>query len=126
MPADNPPLPQLKIMPSFSVLRVPSAGSTILIAVVDADNDAHSGNPPYYNGYKMENLKTNWKLPGKTKNPRSQQEIGCEEIENILKTAGFILFFLKKIVLSPAAIQNFAGRWGNKNVQQSENRWTSL
>ena len=27
-----------------------------------------------------------------------------------LKTAGFILFFLKKIVLSPAAIQNFAGR----------------
>ena len=45
----------------------------------------------------MENLKTNWKLPGKTKNPRSQQEIGCEEIENILKIAGFILFFLKKI-----------------------------
>ena len=62
----------------------------------------------------------------KTKNPRNQQEIGCEEIENILKTAGFILFFLKKIALSPAAIQNFAGRWGNKNVQQSENRWTSL
>ena len=55
-----------------------------------------------------------------------KQEIGCGEIENILKTAGFILFFLKKIVLSPAAIQNFAGRWGNKNVQQSENRWTSL
>ena len=74
----------------------------------------------------MENLKTNWKLPEKAKNPRSQQEIGCEEIENILKTAGFILFFSKKIALSPAAIQNFAGRWGNKNVQQSENRWTSL
>ena len=74
----------------------------------------------------MENLKTNWKLPEKAKNPRSQQEIGCEEIENILKTAGFILFFLKKIAPSPAAIQNFAGRWGNKNVQQSENRWTSL
>ena len=33
-----------------------------------------------------------------------------QEIENILKTAGFILFFLKKIALSPAAIQNFAGR----------------
>ena len=49
-----------------------------------------------------------------------------QEIENILKTAGFILFFSKKIALSPAAIQNFAGRWGNKNVQQSENRWTSL
>ena len=74
----------------------------------------------------MENLKTNWKLPEKAKNPRSQQEIGCREIENILKTAGFILFFLKKIALSPAAIQNFARRWGNKNVQQSENRWTSL
>ena len=39
------------------------------------------------NRYKMENLKTNWKLSEKTKNPRSQQEIGCEEIENILKTA---------------------------------------
>ena len=49
------------------------------------------------NRYKMENLKTKWKLPGKTKNHRSQQEIGCEEIENILKTAGFILFFLKKL-----------------------------
>ena len=35
---------------------------------------------------------------------------GYGEIENILKTAGFILFFLKKIALSPAAIQNFAGR----------------
>ena len=85
MPADNPPLPQLKIMPSFSVLRVPSAGSTILIAVVDADNDAHSGNPPYYNRYKMENLKTNWKLSEKAKNPRSQQEIGCGEIETFWK-----------------------------------------
>ena len=49
------------------------------------------------NRYKMENLKTKWKLPEKAKNPRSQQEIGCEEIENILKTAGFILFFLKKL-----------------------------
>ena len=29
-----------------------------VVAVVDADNDAHSGNPPYYNRYKMENLKT--------------------------------------------------------------------
>ena len=45
----------------------------------------------------MENLKTNWKLSEKSKNPRSQQEIGCGEIENILKTAGFILFFLKKL-----------------------------
>ena len=45
----------------------------------------------------MENLKTNWKLSEKSKNPRSQQEIGCEEIENILKTAGFILFFSKEL-----------------------------
>ena len=30
-----------------------------VVAVVDADNDAHSENPPYYNRYKMENLKTN-------------------------------------------------------------------
>ena len=57
-----------------------------VVAVVDADNDAHSENPPY-NRYKMENSKTNRKLPGKTKNPRSQREIGCREMENILKTA---------------------------------------
>ena len=76
--------------------------------------------------YTVASLKTNWKLSEKSKNPRSQRKIGYREIENILKTAGFILFFLKKIALSPAAIQNFAGRWGNKNLQQSENRWTSL
>ena len=45
----------------------------------------------------MENLKTNWKLPEKSKNPRSQRKIGYREIENILKTAGFILFFSKKL-----------------------------
>ena len=39
------------------------------------------------NRYKMENLKTNLELLKKTKNPRSQQEIGCRKIENILKTA---------------------------------------
>ena len=85
-----------------------------VVAVVDTDNDTHGGNPPYYNRYKMENLKTNWKLPGKTKNPRSQQEIGCEEIENILKTAGFILFFLKKIAPSPAKFRKEAGKVGIK------------
>ena len=74
----------------------------------------------------MENLKTNWKLSEKSKNPRSQQEIGCEEIENILKTSGFILFFSKKVALSPAIIQNFAGRRGNKSVQPPKNGWTSL
>ena len=56
----------------------------------------------------MENSKTNRKLPKKTKNPRSQQEIGYGEIENILKTAGFILFFLKKIALSPVKFQKSA------------------
>ena len=66
------------------------------------------------NRYKMENLKTNWKLSEKTKNPRSQQEIGCEEIENILKTAGFILFFLKKIAHSPAKFQEVAEKVGIK------------
>ena len=70
------------------------------------------------NRYKMENLKTNWKLSKKTKNPRSQQEIGCEEIENILKTAGFILFFLKKL---PPPLPNsrkrqekWASSWENR------------
>ena len=62
----------------------------------------------------MGNLKTKWKLPGKAKNPRSQQEIGCGEIENILKTAGFILFFLKKIAHSPAKFQKTAEKVGIK------------
>ena len=44
----------------------------------------------------MENLKTNWKPPGKAKNPRSQRKIGYREIENHLKAAEIILFFLKK------------------------------
>ena len=62
----------------------------------------------------MENLKTNWKLSEKSKNPRSQQEIGCGEIENILKIAGFILFFLKKIAHSPAKFQKAAEKVGIK------------
>ncbi|MCQ5079388.1 hypothetical protein NE586_05650 [Gemmiger formicilis] len=36
------------------------------------------------------------------------------EIENILKTAGFILFFLKKIALSPAKFRKAAGKVGIK------------
>ena len=44
----------------------------------------------------MENSKKNWKLSEKAKNPRSQWEIGCGEIENLLKAADIILFFLKK------------------------------
>ena len=42
------------------------------------------------------------------------QEIGYGEIENILKTAGFILFFLKKIAPSPAKFQKAAGKVGIK------------
>jgi hypothetical protein len=48
----------------FSVTGKPSRERAVgcfdgVVAVVDADNDTHSGNPPYYNRYKMENLKTN-------------------------------------------------------------------
>ena len=93
-----------------------------VVAVVDTDNDTHGGNPPYYNRYKMENLKTNWKLPGKTKNPRSQQEIGCEEIENILKTAGFILFFLKKKCPLPCQIPE-RGRKSGHQVGKTALKW---
>ena len=74
----------------------------------------------------MENLKTNWKLPEKTKNPRSQQEIGYGEIENILKTAGFILFFLKKIAPSPAKFQKSAEKVGIKVGKPPKNGWTTL
>ena len=74
----------------------------------------------------MENLKRNWKLPGKTKNPRSQRKIGCEEIENILKTAGFILFFLKKIAPSPAKFRKAAGKVGIKLGKPPKNGWTTL
>ena len=70
------------------------------------------------NRYKMENLKTNWELLKKTKNPHSQQEIGCREIENILKTAGFILFFSKKLPLllpnSRKRQGKWASSWGNR------------
>ena len=74
----------------------------------------------------MENLKTNWKLPGKTKNPRIQREINCEEIENILKTAGFILLFLKKIAHSPAEFQKAAEIVGIRVGKPPENGWTTL
>ena len=74
----------------------------------------------------MENLKTNWKLPEKIKNPRSQREISCEEIENILKIAGFILFFLKKIALSPAKFQKVAEKVGFRVDKPPKNGWTTL
>ena len=62
------------------------------------------------------------KTAGKSKNPRSQQEIGCREIENILKIAGFILFFLKKIALSPAKFQKSAEKVGIKVGKQPQKR----
>ena len=74
----------------------------------------------------MENSKRNWKLSEKAKNPRSQREIGCGEIENILKTAGFILFFLKKIALSPAKFQKAEEKVGIKVGKPPENGWTTL
>ena len=43
-----------------------------------------------------------------------KQEIGYGEIENILKTAGFILFFLKKIAPSPAKFQKAAEKWASR------------
>ena len=65
-------------------------------------------------GIKWKTRKQTENCRKKTKNPRSQQEIGCEEIENILKTAGFILFFLKKIAPSPAKFRKAAGKVGIK------------
>ena len=54
----------------------------------------------------------------KTKKTRSQWEIGCGEIENILKTAGFILFFSKKLPLllpnSRKRQGKWASSWGNR------------
>ena len=74
----------------------------------------------------MENSKRSWKLSEKAKNPRSQWEIGCEEIENILKTAGFILFFLKKIAPSPAKFRKAAEIVGIRVGKPPENGWTTL
>ena len=54
------------------------------------------------------------KTAGKNKKSPQPTEIGCEEIENILKTAGFILFFLKKIAPSPAKFRKAAGKVGIK------------
>ena len=51
---------------------------------------------------------------------------GYGEIENILKTAGFILFFLKKIALSPAKFRKAAGKVGIKLGKPPKNGWTTL
>ena len=51
---------------------------------------------------------------------------GYGEIENILKTAGFILFFLKKIAHSPAKFRKAAGKVGIKVGKPPKNGWTTL
>ena len=55
-----------------------------------------------------------------------KQEIGYGEIENILKTAGFILFFLKKIAHSPAKFQKVAEKVGFRVGKPPKNGWTTL
>ena len=55
-----------------------------------------------------------------------KQEIGYGEIENILKTAGFILFFLKKIAPSPAKFQKVAEKVGFRVGKPPKNDWTTL
>ena len=52
------------------------------------------------------------KTAGKSK--KSPQSADRGEIENILKTAGFILSFLKKIAPSPAKFRKAAGKVGIK------------
>ena len=49
-----------------------------------------------------------------------------QEIENILKTAGFILFFLKKIAHSPAKFQKVAEKVGFRVGKPPKNGWTTL
>ena len=53
-------------------------------------------------------------------------KIGYGEIENILKTAGFILFLLKKIALSPAKFQKSAEKVGIRVGKPPKNGWTTL
>ena len=74
----------------------------------------------------MENPKRNWKLSEKAKNPRSQWEIGCGEIESLLKAAEIILFFSQKIVPSPAEFQKAAEIVGIRVGKPPENGWTTL
>ena len=50
---------------------------------------------------------------------------GYGEIENILKTAGFILFFLKKIAHSPAKFQKVAEKVGFRVGKPPKNGWTT-
>ena len=67
-------------------------------------------------------------LPATAKNEktRSQQEIGCGEIENILKTAGFILFFSKKLPLLLPNSRKRQGKWASSWGNRPKNGWTTL
>ena len=56
----------------------------------------------------------------------SSQRTDHGEIENILKTAGFILFLLKKIAPSPAKFQKVAEKVGIKVGKPPKNGWTAL
>ena len=66
----------------------------------------------------------------KTENCRKKQKIpaanGCGEIENLLKAAEIILFFLKKIAHSPAKFQKAAEKVGIKVGKPPKNGWTTL
>ncbi len=56
----------------------------------------------------------------------SLQEIGCGEIESLLKAAEIILFFLKKIAHSPAKFQKVAEKVGFRVGKPPKNGWTTL
>ena len=66
------------------------------------------------------------KTAGKNEKSPQPTGIGCGEIENILKTAGFILFFLKKIAPSPAKFQKTAEKVGFRVGKPPKNGWTTL
>jgi hypothetical protein len=61
-------------------------------------------------------------LPGKAKNPRSQQEIGCEEIENILKTAEKVEIFAEKLQNRAAG----EGKLAPKRPTKKPNRFKTV
>ena len=69
----------------------------------------------------MENLKTNWKLSKKTKNPRSQQEIGCGEIETFWKQQDLFCFSQKNCPFSCQIPES--GRKSGHQVGETALKW---
>ena len=65
---------------------------------------------------KIENLKTNWKLPGKTNNSRSQQEIGCGKLKTFWKQQDLFCFSQKNAPLpnSRKRQEKWALSWENR------------